>query len=262
MEVAQQRHMGGISMAIEHGRAGKSTRDLEVKRNINGLKVFLIGIAVTVVFCWAVTKFIVPHSKSVVAAFGALVLVVILKTALDIIESEARKIKKLEGRASRGAKAEEEIRDILSGLSDDYIIFHDIRSPYGNIDHVVFDRVNNRIFLLETKSHKGRIRFDGWKLSREGRPFEKDFIKQVSENAKWLKETLEKETSTKVYVNPVIVFTNAYIENIGNAEKGFVKVVNKRDLIRIITGGMKNTKPPDLDTSQAIYRALLQLVSS
>lgn len=249
-------------MAIEHGRAGKSTRDLEVKRNINRLKVLLIGVTVTVVFCWVVTKFFVPHSKGMVAAFGAIVLVVALKATLDIIESEARKIKKLEGRASRGAKAEEEIRDILSGLSDDYIIFHDIRSPHGNIDHVVFDRINNRIFLLETKSHRGRIRFDGWKLSREGRSFEKDFIKQVSENAKWLKETLEKETSTKVYVSPVIVFANAYIENIGNAEKGFVKVVNKRDLIKVITEGVKDTKPLDPDVSQAIYRALLQLLHS
>lgn len=249
-------------MAIEHGRAGKSTRELEVKRNMNRLKVFLIGVAVTIVFCWVVTKFIVPYSKSVVAALGALVLVVTLKVALDIVESEARKIKKLEGRASRGAMAEEEIRDILSGLSDDYVIFHDIRSPYGNIDHVVFDRVNNRIFLLETKSHKGKIKFDGWKLIREGRPLEKDFIKQVSENTKWLKETLEKETSTKVYLTPVIVFTNAYVESVGNAEKGFVKVVSKRDLTKVIAGGAENTKTTDPNASQAIYRALLRLVYS
>ena len=52
-------------------------------------------------------------------------------------------------------------------LGNDYMIMHDWTSPYGNIDHIVYDKTGN-IFILETKSHYGKVTASGDQLLATG----------------------------------------------------------------------------------------------
>ena len=79
-----------------------------------------------------------------------------------------------------GAQAERKVRGELNKLPmDRFIVAHDIRFKYGNIDHLVI-RDDGRVFLIETKSHRGVITIDGNRLLLNGQPFKKNPIIQIT----------------------------------------------------------------------------------
>ena len=61
-----------------------------------------------------------------------------------------------------------------------------------------------------------------------GKPPEKDFIAQALKNTYWLRDEIEKVLGSKVWITPVVVFTNAFVPA-GKPIKG-VWVVNKKYL--------------------------------
>ena len=105
---------------------------------------------------------------------------------------------------------------------------HDQVSPYGNIDHIVYDKRGN-IFMLETKSHGRNVKAQGDQLLLNGHTFEKDIIGQSLANSFWLKEKIEAELKVKAWITPVLVFTNAFVE-FGNPIKK-VHYMNKKYLV-------------------------------
>ena len=172
-------------------------------------------------------------------AFGLSTLVVLLLGAKMLAgdffkktEKKAVSLKKRQYQAARGAAAEESIGEIFKQLSDDFIILHDVPSPYGNIDHIVASK-NHGVFLLETKSHYGNVTTKGTNLLRDGQKFEKDFVSQVLKNTFWLRDGIRKRLGISVFVNPILVFTNAFVA-VKRPVKG-VTVVNKKYLIKTIT---------------------------
>jgi len=218
-------------MAFKYGNAGISTRKLPDK--LHGRKMLLriyslilIGAAIM-----AVSIFLRPKSEGIAVLGGIIIAIILLPTVREV-----KNYNKLERRAAKGAKAEEEIGDILHQLPDTYAVFHDIKSPYGNIDHVVFNK-ENAIFLLETKSHWGEVTYDGTSLLINGKSTEKNFIKQTFNNVFWLKEELRKQTGLNVYVKAVIIFTNAFVRITGTI-KG-ISVINKEHLIETLNEGIK-----------------------
>jgi hypothetical protein len=100
---------------------------------------------------------------------------------------------------------------MLEGLGDRFLVFHDLPSPYGNIDHLVVSK--RTVFLIETKAHGGRISVVNGQIQVNQRPPEKDFIAQVARNTAWLGAQLEEKLGTKIWIKPILVFTNAYVEN-------------------------------------------------
>ncbi len=134
-------------------------------------------------------------------------------------------------RAIRGAKGEEKIGSILDGLGEDYLIIHDIESPYGNIDHIVISKQSG-VFLLETKAHGGRVSVNDGHLLVNGHNPEKDFIAQALNNTYWLKETIGNTINIQVWISPIVVFTNAFVERTAPI-KG-VTIINKRFLLNIL----------------------------
>lgn len=123
-----------------------------------------------------------------------------------------------------GAKGEEIVIGELKKLSKDYIVLNDVRLPNieGNIDHVVIGE--NGIFVIETKHHKGSIKYeDGiWtreKISLKGKSYLGDFnnpIKQVNRNAIKLREFIAEQKifseKFRPWINTVIVFTNPKVD--------------------------------------------------
>lgn len=117
-----------------------------------------------------------------------------------------------EGFAAKGAKAEEQIGDILDGLPGEWEWLHDVNKEYGNIDHLGF-RKDGAVFLIETKSHDGKITQQEEQLRRNGQLFEKNFITQTHRNVLWVKKIIKARLGFEPqWVCAVIVFSNAYVE--------------------------------------------------
>jgi hypothetical protein len=213
-------------MAFEKGNAGRSTRELADRRY--GKRVIVTFIGVAAIF---LLIYLMPNMKGFGLA-GIVAIVIAMKFIMGWTDKETKLYEKLERRASKGARAEEKIGSLLQQLPDDYAVFHDIESPYGNIDHVGLNKKNN-IFLLETKSHKGEVVYDGNNLLINGNLPEKDFINQILNNIYWLRDEIKKQNGMTVFIKPIIVFTNAFVK-VPNPVKN-ISIINKKYLLKTLT---------------------------
>jgi hypothetical protein len=206
----------------ESHNAGKSTRAMAARRRKTAIAIVICALAIMVITT------LLLESKVLVGIGGAtLGLLLLTRIVSDIADREMGRHLKAERRALRGAKAEEDVAAILSGLGQDFYPIHDVESPYGNIDHIVIARTG-AVCLLETKAHRGRVELKGGSLLISGRNPEKDFILQALRNTAWLGELLSGLVGSKVWITPIIVFSNAFVPRL-QAPKG-VKIMNKKYL--------------------------------
>jgi hypothetical protein len=214
-------------MPEQYGQAGKSTRKMAADRRRNGLWIAIIGIGAILVVYALLTN----ATALGFGGFGFLALLVLLKVIPGVVENALRRNHRAEKRAVRGARGEEQIGEILSGLGEEYAVLHDVVSPYGNIDHIVLSKEHG-IFLIETKAHSGTVDATGDNLLVNGKPPEKDFIKQTLSNTYWLREKVKEVTGGTAWITPILVFTNAFVKS-SRPIKG-IRVVNKKYLLAAI----------------------------
>lgn len=208
-------------------RAGKSALEMAKKRRQSGLIIGIVGIGIILVI-----GFLLQNSKAFgIGGVGVLILLLGLRILPDFLEVRMDKKFKEVKRAIRGSEAEEKIGELLADLSEDYCVLHDVKSPHGNIDHIVIGK-NNGIFLIETKAHGGRVEVNGEMLLVNEKLPEKNFITQALQNSYWLRDELAEIVGAKPWITPVIVFTNAYVAP-SNPIKG-VNIVNKKYLLPIL----------------------------
>lgn len=190
-------------------RAGRSTYELADRRRKNGL---FVGIIILLVMIFLSLFVINPSLANSVGGGSILIILALLYILRGFSENYLDKNKREEKRAIKGADAEVDIADTLNSLdSNEFVIFHDIKSPYGNIDHVVIKNTGG-IFLIETKSHYGKVSVRNGSLLVNGKNPEKDFINQVLKNTLWLKERIEKKVGENTWIVPILVFSNAFVE--------------------------------------------------
>jgi hypothetical protein len=137
-------------------------------------------------------------------------LVFAVKLVGSIVVSNARTYRKQERKAVRGAVAEEAIGHLLEQLPEPRAIFHDVGTGRGDIDHILLSPAHG-VILIETKSHHGTVEVQNGALLINGRPPEKDFIAQTIRNTMWLRQRLKETTGLDVWIQPIIVFTNAFV---------------------------------------------------
>jgi len=90
-------------------------------------------------------------------------------------------------------------------------VLHDVPKEFGNIDHLVF-RADGAIFVIETKSHHGKVTVQNGELRRDDRPFEKNFVKQTLDNTSWVKAFIAGRFGFEPsWIHAAIVFTNAHV---------------------------------------------------
>ncbi len=107
------------------------------------------------------------------------------------------------GSNSWGEQAERIVRNRLNGLPEDrYIVAHDIRFKYGNIDHLVIRVADRKVFLIETKSYRGRITASSGRLLLNGRPLGKNPICQIHGNTRYLRGIFGNQWIVAVLVMP------------------------------------------------------------
>lgn len=202
-------------------KAGNSTRRMAQDRR-RTTNLILVGVLILTIIL-ALTN---QNWQALGLGGGAvLALLVLLRVLPDLIDKPIKRRIKEERRADRGAAAEEVVGDLLEDLGDDFFMLNDISSPYGNIGHIVIGK-NSGVFLLETKAHGGRVEILPDGLLVNGKPPEKDFIAQVLKNTYWLRDEVEKVVGSKVWIIPVVIFTNAFVQ-MGKPIKG-VHIINKR----------------------------------
>jgi hypothetical protein len=193
-------------------RAGRSTREMAANRRKSRKELGLSALVSVVCVSLGFLYYLNFGHPNVILVIGGLVLFVFLMRKVDrTIIPMMDELHYCERRAAKGANAEEKIGALLDQLSPNYVVWHDVNTDGGNIDHVAF-RKDGAVFLIETKSHHGKITQQGGQLRRNGQPLEKDFIGQTHKNIFRLKEFLKARWGFEPWVPAVIVFSNGHVE--------------------------------------------------
>jgi hypothetical protein len=192
--------------------AGKSTREMAEKRRTLRKNLGLSGILLLVVAASTVISFLFFGHPALISSIGGIVLFVLLVRQIDgTIIPVMDELQICEASAVQGAMAEEKIGVLLERLIGEGVVFQDVNKGAGNIDHLAF-RKDGAIFLIETKSHRGKITGQDGQLRRNGRPLEKNFIAQTHQNIFWVKEFLKARLGFEPeWIHAAIVFSNAYV---------------------------------------------------
>jgi len=230
-------------MSEQHGNAGQGARIMAFKREL-----IVLGCALGMFFiAWLWMKN--AASISSLGLPAVIVLVVAFKLLVNRVDKKAKYVKKRAKDADRGAAAEVKVAATMAGLPEGFTAFHDLTFTGFNIDHVAVGA--SGIYLIETKSHGGKVTADGDKLLLNGNPPDKDFINQTWSQTYQLKSYLKEQTGKEYQVKPVLCFSKAFVQ-LRQAVKG-VAVVNAKFLNELL-----QRQKPQLSTDdiQSITAAL------
>ena len=119
-----------------------------------------------------------------------------------------------------------------------YRVFHDIPGPSFNIDHAIVGPAG--IFTIETKSRTKpligscKVLYDGNALQIAGKRAVDQPLRQARAQARWLTTLVNRESTGKYNVRPVLVFPEWYVERIGCRTKDDVWVLNPKALAKFL----------------------------
>jgi len=228
--------------------AGESTREMANERRkmrrLTGYSMAAIAIAgiCVILLLMAYNRSIITTwgILGVAAAIAAMLAVAFLVNRIgDSASASMDLLHKREQDAVRGAEGEEAVGKILDTFAQArHVVLHDVKSPFGNLDHILLTQ-SGKVFLIETKAHGGEVTLKKQTLLVNGKPTEKDFIKQALNNTYWLKEELDRITGEDTWINTIIVFANAYVPKLYDVKK--ILITNKRFLVENLS--MLDRKP-------------------
>lgn len=206
--------------AMVYNRPGAGVRKMEATRWLAAL-FFLIIMFVG----------IYHYNKSVktIATLGVPVALVVFIGIIYWVKAMGAKVDAYSVRAldaRRGAASEEDVGNLLGELPAGYFVVHDYVCKRGNIDHIVISAKG--ILTVETKSHRGVVSCEGEMLKRDGKPFEKDFIKQAWAEAYSIRDLLTSYGMSAPKPQPVLLFANADVQ-VRKQVRG-VEIISRRYL--------------------------------
>jgi len=212
--------------ATVYNKAGAGVRKMETSRWLTALFILIIMYA---------GIYFYTKSVKVIATLGLPVALVVFVGIFHWIKALGGKAEAVADRAlndRRGAVAEEAVRNLLGELPAGYFVVNDFVSKRGNIDHIVIS--TKGILTVETKSQKGIVTCEGEMLKRDGKPFEKDFIRQAWAEAYSIRDLLTEKGVCNLRPQPVIVFTEADVQ-VKEKVRG-VKIIGIKDLHAFLEG--------------------------
>ncbi|EKD23699.1 MAG: NERD protein [uncultured bacterium] len=134
----------------------------------------------------------------------------------------------------QGAGGEMVVRTVLRGLDHRFRVLGSVViGNKGDMDFVVVGPTGT--WVIEVKSHKGRIKIEGGRLLRDGKPFDKNFIRQVWGATYALKDALKRRIPKTLHIQPVVVFSSPHAKTgieLNKAEDAYVVGVDQ--LVRLI----------------------------
>jgi hypothetical protein len=175
------------------------------KRNNQLVKIALFLFAFIIIVWWFLMFFKNKDNAFTFTVIGLIAIVLIIN--IDKIIS--RGFNRLDRTWGKGAKAEFAIMEDLEKIQGCKII-NDFQMDRGNIDHICISPTG--IFTIETKAAYGIISYRDGKLKRNGKEFEKDFLRQVRGESFFLDKLIKERLKKDYYIVPILVFANARID--------------------------------------------------
>lgn len=137
----------------------------------------------------------------------------------------------------RWSDAERDVGELLTKLLvDGYLILNDVPFPYGNLDHIVI-RPDQTVFLIETKSHRGKVSWNGKHLLVNGHPFSRNPLCQINRSIRWVRRMAKRLFGMNPWVVAVLVFPNADVLIRRSVKR--VNVLNADNLLTFIRSYQK-----------------------
>ena len=187
-----------------YNKAGVGVRMMEASRWLAAF--FLLIVMFAGIYLYS-------KSSKMIATFGLPVILVVACGFIYWIKAMGDKADRYSKRAldaRRSAVAEEDVGNLLGELPAGYFVVNDFVLKRGNIDHIVIS--TKGILTIETKSHRGVVSCEGEILKRDGKPFEKDFIKQGWREALSLRDLLTSQGISAPKPQPLLLFPNADVQ--------------------------------------------------
>ena len=206
--------------ATVYNKPGAGVRKMEVSRWLAALLTLFVLFA---------GIYLYSKNSKTIATFGLPVILVVACGFIYWVKAMGDKADRYSKRAldaRRGAVAEEDVGNLLGELPAGYFVVNDFVLRRGNIDHIVIS--TKGILTIETKSHGGVVRCEGETLKRDGKPFEKDFIKQGWREALSIRDLLTSHGISAPKPQPVLLFANADIQ-VRQQVRG-VEIISRRYL--------------------------------
>jgi hypothetical protein len=203
------------------GKAAKGVREMASQRLLGllgGLALYLIIVALAIA---ATKKFLHQQAAIGVGSFMAVL-------GLSFFLPLARRLR----HALQGAEGEEIVARFLESLPPPWETAHDVFLGNFNVDHLVFGP--SGVFVIETKNPRGVLTIREGRLFLDGRPLWKNPVKQAKRVAVSVAKELEKVLGKRVFVQAVVCFALARLEEPQNLDG--VLVVNALHLREIFQG--------------------------
>jgi hypothetical protein len=130
------------------------------------------------------------------------------------------------------------------------MVFHDVPAKDFIVDHIVVSPKG--VFVIETKTRgipKGRkatIKYDGEKVSVDGKVPDRYPIHQVSAIGAWVQELIKESTGMIFPVRPVVLFPGWYVEVLNPAAHHKVWVLNPKSLPSFMQHEKADIPPEDV----------------
>lgn len=190
-------HIYGKAGQDNTARASARNQDLIQRFGIPLLSLLLLGAAGIYSF-W--------HIHVVLASVFAVLFVGVTLKFDDIGQLFTRHVELDDART----QAQQELARTLAQLPDEYHVFHGLIFQRQYVDHVVLGP--NGLFLISTKSQKGKITLAKESLRLDGKRFMHDMIQACWQQTQSLTRQLELHYVAGVQLTPVICFNRAEVE--------------------------------------------------
>ena len=222
---------------------GKRSRFITIMQNAN----YIAVITMWIILVYLIYRYVGQFRSASIISF--VVLNALYLPMVYWVLREKKRYQKDGNNYKQGGKGEGAIYYELLKLSDDYLVFQDVKFPKKdyNVDFVVVGPTG--IFAIEVKSHIGLIGFNGTELMKNGRAFEKgNPLRQTMQEAIELHAHILEQTGIDYFIIPLLVFSS----NKADVRFGFnpvknVYVIKRGFLNEMITGAKPNLSVDDVE---------------
>ncbi len=200
-------------MAKVLGDSGRYTSEESVKRFGKIMTLSLIGL----MLFSGLIGFFLAKNKLVFSILGFIAAAIVF----SFFYRKAMRHERYRFNYRRGADGEFRVGNTLSLFPDEYNIINDLKTDFGNIDHVVVGP--SGVYVLDTKNWRGTITADeNGELLVNGKPADKSEVKILTSRVMNIKEKVKTLCSLDPYIKGVLVFPSARVE----AKWGTTKAVH------------------------------------
>jgi hypothetical protein len=226
-------------MAQFIGKPSKYLKSNDLKYWLIAAVIFLI----LVVIFFIIIKKIELFTTSII---GFILLIFLMKIIPDVGETFIDYFQSKSNNFYNGRMGEEDIKNELGQLSDEYVVFRNIVfDDIGDVDFIVVGP--SGIFTIDSKDFKRyRVTFDGKQLLFNGRRG-KNILWQAIREASHIQRYLIDNLGSRFNIEPVIVFSSYAELHFGFNKQGGVYVVGKPLLTQLITKRSRVLSPEQIE---------------